>query len=127
VDDKQLCPNVSEAEVLEKVRLKVRNGMYVFGPQVLTAIENLKKLKRLKAVENPDREYRTVIDIDIADCILCGVGTEITPLTTEPQWAVTIKSVNSEGYPLVVHVYLNYDEREPLLISSFVPCEKGEA
>ena len=59
----------------------------------------LKKAKRVKAGENPDRSYRTVIDIDVLDCIMTGVGTEITPLTTEPQWAVVVKGMDNDGFP----------------------------
>ena len=119
-------PVLSDAEVLERVRVKVRCGGYFFGPQVGVSIEGLKRAKRRGASGNPDNVYPTVCDNDLLDVILAGTCTECSPLTTEPKWAIVINGVDNDGSRWNVNVYLNYDENEPLDIWSFVPCEMGE-
>jgi hypothetical protein len=127
VNDKRVNnPVLSDAEVIERVRVKIKCGEYFFDPQVSANIELLRKAKKRQAAQAPDRDYRTTIDLDLLDAILTGTATEIAPLTTEPYWSLAVKGMDNDGFPLVVNVYLHYEESEPLYIWSFVHCEKGE-
>lgn len=117
---------LSEAEVLEKARVKVKTGDYCFGPQVAVQIEALRKVKKRSAAQNPDCDYHTTIDLDLLNVISTGVATEVAPLTEEPYWSIAIKGIDYDGFPLVVHVNLHYEDAEPLYIWGFVHCDRGE-
>lgn len=77
-----VCPWLSDAEIIERARFKVRHGKYSLGPQARDGIALSKKAKRQRiATSGPDLDYRTTVEEDLLNVIATGSATEVTPLT----------------------------------------------
>jgi hypothetical protein len=111
----------SRALLLEKVKDKVRKHDQVLWPTVSEKIQAVKADKRVKAIQNPDQEHRTVFHLDLDRALLNGLVVDLGQ-ATEPQagWTITVKGCDCSGYPLIVVVHLCLEEREPLQITDFL-------
>jgi hypothetical protein len=111
----------SRAQLLEKVRERVRKHNQILWPTVSEKIQYLKAKKSVEANKNPDHEYRTVFHLDLDRANLNGV-IEDSAQVTEPEagWAGTIKGMDCDGASLCVMVFLSLEESQPLQITDFV-------
>jgi hypothetical protein len=111
----------SRAELLERVKSKLKNHDQVLWPAVSEKIQFLKALKIERARRDPDQEYLTVSHLDIDRALTNGAVVDVGQMAEpEPGWAVTIKGCACGGHVLTVMVYLCLENEAPLYITDFV-------
>jgi hypothetical protein len=117
----QAVGSPSRADLLERIKSKLRNHQQVLWPAVSEQIQYLKALKTERARRDPDQEYRTVFHLDIDRALTKGLVVKVDQVAEpEPGWAVTVKGCDCAGGPLVVMVQLCLEEDAPLYITNFV-------
>jgi hypothetical protein len=117
--DVQAVP--SRAELLERIKSKLKNHQQVLWPAVSEQIQFLKALKTKRARIDPDQEYRTVFHLDLDRALMRGLVVKVDAVA-EPEagWAVTVKGCDCSGGPLIVMVHLCLEEEAPLYITNFL-------
>lgn len=110
----------SPAELLERIKMKLKNHEQVLWPTVSEKIQQLKAMKASKARENPSQEYRTVFHADLHRALMTGLVTDVAAaVKPEAGWTVTIKGMDSDGQELIVMVHCCLDDCRPLHITDF--------
>ncbi|MFZ0796743.1 MAG: hypothetical protein WCA13_08195 [Terriglobales bacterium] len=113
------------AELMERIREKIRKQDQVLWPTVSEKIQAVKAAKRVEAIKNPDHEHRTVFHLDLDHVLLTGVPVDSGRVTEpSPGWTVTVKGCDRGGHPLIVFVHLGSDVREPLQVTDFIIAPK---
>lgn len=117
----------SKAQLLEKIKAKLKNHDQVLWPAVSEKIQFHKARKLRAARTDPTQEYRTVFHVDLHRALMTGsvtdVGQAIAPI---PGWAVTVLGLDSGGEPLVVMVHVCLEDCKPLCITDFTIPQKKE-
>lgn len=67
----------SPAELLERIKSKLKNHQQVLWPAVSEQIQFLKALKTERARKDPDQEYRTVFHLDIDRALMKGLVVDV--------------------------------------------------
>jgi hypothetical protein len=110
----------SRAQLLEKIRDKVKNHDQILWPTVSEKIQEVKIAKRAAAIRNPNEEHRTVFHLDLDTALLEGRVVDSGPATApQPGWVATVKGCDRSGYPLTVFVHISLEDGMPLQITDF--------
>ena len=86
-------------------------------PAIREGIDNLRRLKALRAAIDGDDEIKTINDLDLANAILNGPVVKAEEL--ERSWEVVFHGPDREGDIVIVIVYVDKDPNAPIQISNF--------
>jgi len=105
------------AEIRRRLRMKQN---FVFFPAVREQIKNLRRSKQRQSKTGPNREFATIIDLDLINAVrTCEVIHEEETLDA-PGWIIVINGLSRDGWTLRLHVWLTKkDDNTPLAIMSF--------
>jgi hypothetical protein len=109
------CGGLSTAELQAKIRAKGRKWHVLLAVDVSHKMASIRRQQRLRGEEDPDREYRTVLQFDLKDAISSAViveGIEVT--TPAPGCQLTIRGVDSNGDLITLTVILWKDDSKHL-------------
>lgn len=111
----------SRAELMERVRLKVKGKPVVLYPAVSEHIEHLKDMKRLLSQKRPDEDFVTITHTDLINALRTGVAVHTEERTDGSGWTVVVNGTSMEGVLLTISVLLpsNDSDDSPLAIMSF--------
>ena len=116
-----MSPPPSRAELMERVRLKVKGKSVVLYPAVSEHIERLKDMKRLLSQKRPDEDFVTITHTDLINALRTGVAVHTEQCTDGSGWTVIVNGTSMEGVLLTMSVLLpsNNSDDSPLAIMSF--------
>jgi hypothetical protein len=109
----------SPAELIERIRHKVRQNFVLLHPDVSEQIEHLKDAKRWKARQSPDDDHNTIVHLDLKQALLDGLAVHTEKLVNAPRWSIVVNGKAMDGRKLSVSVYLMEADADPLLVVSF--------
>lgn len=111
----------SRAELMERVRAKIKQNCFVLHPDVSDYIARLRDLKRLLSQKQPDGSHVTITTIDLTNALCTGVARDIQECVDCSGWMVVVNGTSMDGVLLTVSVYLppNDADDSPLVIMSF--------